>query len=505
MGQTCPLLVARGRVFGVGFTRPCYASTLLARPSYTRPNSREPASGEFDDFSDSPPTASLSNWIAYARGALRRHRFTAVTVFVAGVAASTIYFALSRPMYLVETRVLAQRPLAVSSAVRPAGGGDAPTRTAEELIRRRENLVDLVKRAGLLGPEGRDPEEPSTAFSWLPFRLGPDPAAVDPMGAVVARLDKALVISASDDTIRISIKWRNPEQAYHIVEGALQNFLEARQTQEITALDEGIALLQSRLATFRAQLDREEARRDDTRRDDPILADPGIPIRSSSPASTSAELARLKSLVDAKERAIRDMEDFRRRRLLDLQSQLEEKRNVYAEAHPVVIGLRKEVEGFSTESSQIAALREQERQLREQYAERLALETRQRPEGRAPSSRPSRDSRGGTATQDDRVKDVRSQYLQLLERVNLAQLELDAARAAFKHRYQVIWPAEVPRLPVSPNPWKIFPLGFLGALLLALLAAMFPDIRSRRIFETWQVERDLGLEVLSDVRTDRPR
>ena len=51
---------------------------------------------------------------------------------------------------------------------------------------------------------------------------------------------------------------------------------------------------------------------------------------------------------------------------------------------------------------------------------------------------------------------------------------------------------------MSPDPWKILPLGLLSALLLAVLAAVVPDLWSRRIFEDWQVERDLGLEILSD-------
>ena len=125
---------------------------------------------------------------------------------------------------------------------------------------------------------------------------------------------------------------------------------------------------------------------------------------------------------------------------------------------------------------------------------------RPRPEARDSSPRPARDTRGTGTTQDDRVKDVRAQYLHMLERINAVQLELDGARAAFKHRYKVIWPAELPRTPVSPNPWKILPLGLLGSILLALLASVLPDVWSRRIFEAWQVERDLGLEVLSDLR-----
>ena len=167
---------------------------------------------------------------------------------------------------------------------------------------------------------------------------------------MASRLDKALSVFSTDETVRISVRWPDPLQAYHIVEGALQNFMEARQIQEITAIDEAIALLQSRLATLRLQLDREEAERDDSPRRDMVApAEAGTSVRPL-PAGGNAELARVRSLLDAKERAIRDVDDFRRRRLLDLQAQLAEKRSIYAEAHPVIIGLRKEIDSLSGES-----------------------------------------------------------------------------------------------------------------------------------------------------------
>ena len=455
-----------------------------------------------DDYSEPPSTTSILDWSSFAMGSVRRRRFLAAAVLVLGLASTITYYARSRPLYEVETKVLAQRQASLPSAVRPGGGGDPPTRTAEELIRRRENLLDLVKRAGLMDSPPAEPEWASDRLAVVLHKLGlgPDPSTADPLVAMVTRLEKALVVTTTDDTVKISVRWRNPVQAYQIVEGSLQNFLEARQTQEITAIDETIALLQARLAGLRVQLDREETKRDDSRRDEPV--DLALSPRSAAGAPASAELTRLKSLLDAKERSIRDMEEFRQRRLLELQSQLSEKRNVYAEAHPVVIGLRKEVEALSLDSPQLVALRDQARQLRTEYAAQAAAEGgRGRQEARGGSPRPARDGRGAGTTQDDRVKDVRAQYLHMVERINAVQLELDGARAAFKYRYSVIWPAEMPRSPVSPNPWKILPLGLLGSIVLALLAAVLPDLWSRRIFEAWQVERDLGLEVLSDLRS----
>ena len=116
----------------------------MSRPSSTR-RSRDPFPVDADDLSGAPPTASLSDWAGYARGAVRRRPWVAVVVFAAGLSTTTAYYALARPMYQAETKILAQRPIAVSSAIRQTAGGEPPTRTAEELIRRRDNLVDIVK------------------------------------------------------------------------------------------------------------------------------------------------------------------------------------------------------------------------------------------------------------------------------------------------------------------------------------------------------------------------
>jgi capsular polysaccharide biosynthesis protein len=84
--------------------------------------------------------------------------------------------------------------------------------------------------------------------------------------------------------------------------------------------------------------------------------------------------------------------------------------------------------------------------------------------------------------------------------VNAAQVEREAARAAFKYRYSVVWPPQVAREPVSPNPKKVFAVGGFAAVVLALLAVVGPDLLSGRIFERWQVERGLRLPVLGDMR-----
>ncbi|HTN54517.1 MAG TPA: lipopolysaccharide biosynthesis protein, partial [Anaeromyxobacter sp.] len=369
---------------------------------------------------------------------------------------------------------------------------------AWELIHRRENLIELVKEAELLEAPGKAPGQ---GLKELTSRLtDARRPQEDPLDAMVLRVERALVVTSDEGTINITFDWPDPQQAYRVVEGALQNFIEARHVQEVTAIDEVISVLRARAATAKDKLDRvvEDVRREgasDVR--DTAVAAGAATTRPAGARGPSEELVRLKSLLDAKQRAIEDVEEFRRRRLADLQAQLDEKRNTLSEAHPQVIQLRRDIEALSRESPQIASLREDEQKLRKDYAARAAEEART--PGAAPASAPRAQRRTGSGEEDERIRSARLEWQQMIERVNASQLELDAARAAFKYRYSVIWPAQIPKTPVSPNPVKILGMGTLAALAFALALAAAPDLLAGRITERWQVEQLLQLPVLGEL------
>jgi hypothetical protein len=83
-------------------------------------------------------------------------------------------------------------------------------------------------------------------------------------------------------------------------------------------------------------------------------------------------------------------------------------------------------------------------------------------------------------------------------RIEAANMELEVARTAFKYRYTVVTPAEVPRGPKKPIGMMVGVASVIGAALLALLLAAGADQRSGRILEEWQVQRSLKIEVLGE-------
>jgi hypothetical protein len=205
-------------------------------------------------------------------------------------------------------------------------------------------------------------------------------------------------------------------------------------------------------------------------------------------------------MLEAKQRAIQDVEEFRRRRLVDLQAELDRMRGVYSEQFPGIISLRQDIAALSRESPQTAALREEERQLRNELARLPGGQAA--PVAHAPAPRLPRAADASSVDEDERVREARAQYQSMAERLNVAQLDLDAARAAFKYRYNVIWPAQLPRKPVSPDAARTLGLGTVAALLLAIALAVALDLVSGRVVERWQLEKSLGIAILAEVAPD---
>jgi uncharacterized protein involved in exopolysaccharide biosynthesis len=484
------------------------------------PEQRRLTSGEDDDIPFEHATApTQTEWASFALGGLRRRKLVAALVFAAIMAATVVYYARKEPVYRAEAKVLAQRSQGLPTAVRSTFD-ELPTRTAWEVVHQRENLTAIIRQTNLLDDQPKAPPQPAWkrwgslgAFEGKssqsnkgqePSRPAPGdtPTGVhagsatrdDALEELVTTLDKELRVRAGDDgTITLQLDWADPDQAHAIIQAALQNFLEARHVQEVTAIDAVISVLQGRTAIMRDNLDKvmDQARR---RASQPVVA-PVPRVRQPS-----EELVRLQVSLEGKQRALQDVEDFRRRRLSELQAQLDQARTMLSDAHPTVIGLRRDIEAFGRESPQVQALRDEERQLRKLVSDRLAREDF--PSGARVMTAAPIVSVPASPNEDPAVRDARVQYEQMAARTTAAQVDLDAARAAFKYRYNVVWPPQVSKEPVAPKPAKTFALGTFAAMFLALLAAIGPDLLSGRIFERWQVERKLGLPVLGDVRKD---
>ena len=455
----------------------------------------------------------LKNWLRFVLHAVRRRRKLALAVAALTMGTTVGLLSVMPRTYLIEAQLLAQKVSVMSALGNPRRtvpvDADSPTRAAAETVLRRDNLVSLMKQTDLLNHWYQD-------RTWL-FRLKDRlmeliaaPTEEEKTQAMVEFLESRLTVKAVDPTVTISLEWPNAQLGYRLVDTALQNFLEQRHSTEVSTIAETISILEGHAANLKEAID---AEMEDMKH--PAQSGPATPGEGTAPSpprrdlmteTNKAALAEVKVMLEAKRRAVNELEEFRNRRLLDLQTQLAQQRAIYADAHPAIVTLLQSINALQEPSPQLLALRKEERDLQTEY-ERLSA---RRVEGSAAVAKARTRDPSPTRTGEKR-EDLNSEYARtrlrfamekydvLMERIESAQIELDTARAAFKYRYSIVRPPTFPRGPVKPKVRLVLAAGLFAALALGTLAAALADLWSGKVLEVWQMERGLGLPVLGQV------
>jgi uncharacterized protein involved in exopolysaccharide biosynthesis len=447
------------------------------------------------------------------RSVRRRGRLAAAVFGVVVVATAALYLAWPRT-YHTEVRLLAQRNLVMPALGNPRRtvppDSDAPTRLAAETVMKRESLLSVIRATRLMEEWDRTRAPILKLKDRILRPLGGAPSQEDKLEALIGLLRKKAWVSADEGTVTIGIDWRNAATACRIVERMQQNFLEERHASEVSSIADAISILEGHAAAVRGTI--ESAAADVRRSPAPVARRVSFARAPSAPPAAHRDpaLTSLEVLLEGKRRALADLEEFRQRRLAELHTLLAEQRNTYGPAHPALAETEQSIEAISAESPQIAALKREESELvdeiRKHGGDAPAAPIEAPPARVAASSaasptvallpEPAADPPPSYA--QSRLKSAIAAYEDLLERLEGARIELDTARAAFKYRYGVITPAQVPKKPVSPPP-IFLAVGLVLALALGVAAAIVADLRGGRILESWQVERFLGPEVLAEV------
>lgn len=465
-----------------------------------------------DDF-QLVDVAQVKNWVGFVLHSLGRRKGVVVLTFLLTVGATVGLLAILPRTYHVDAQLLTQRNTVMPALGNPGRtvptDANVPTRAAAETVLRRDNLLSLMKQTDLLNRWEQKRTPVLRLKDWLVQQIAP-PSEEDRINAMVGLLEKRFNVTTGESTVTIGIDWPDAQMGYALVDNALQNFLEQRHSAEVSSIAETIAILESHAADLREQIDStlEDIKRGQAPVSKPVKVDPVPPPPRRDPAveAAKAQAAEVKVMIEAKRRAINELDDFRRRRLAELQTELAQKRAVYADAHPAVAQILQSISALQEDSPQLAALRKDERDLLSEY-ERLSAK---RSEGasalprasevapRRKASDPPEPNVEGEYSRT-RLRFAMEKYDVLLDRINSARIELDTARAAFKYRYSIVRPPQLPKRAEKPKVPLVLAAGVMAAIALSIVAAALADLRSGRVLESWQVERGLGLEVLGQV------
>lgn len=446
----------------------------------------------------------------FAVRAVRRHRRAAALTVGGVLAASAIILAIWPRTYVTEAKLLAQRNLVMPVLGNPGRNmpseSDTPTRLASEAILNHDNLAAIVSGTDLVAHWNSHRSIPGQ-FRDRIRRLvtGHTPTHDEQVETLIWALQHQMWVTVGEGTVTIGVSWPDPYMAYRIVQTAQENFFEERHTKELALISESIDILEGHAADvnteIRASLDSMALVRAALAPSSPVA-----PSRALAPLSADAREAQ--SRLDAVQRTIADLEQFRSRRLAELQVTLADQQHIYGSAHPQIEATEQMIRALGVDSPQLVELRRDEKQWRSTLA-RLA------PDGAraAPSANPepylaAAALRSLERMQSDSLVNERQQYARsrlkiavssyedLLSRLDAARIELQTARAAFKYKYAVLVPAQVSRDPVKPKPARIIAGGVVLAFMLALFVAVGLDVAGGVVLERWQIERLLGLDVL---------
>jgi uncharacterized protein involved in exopolysaccharide biosynthesis len=459
----------------------------------------------------------IGHYVRFALGAPRRHPFVALAILVAVIGGTALLVAVIPRTYYTEARILASRNLIMPALGNPTRSipvdADAPTRAASETILRRDNLLVLMDQTNLLAAwEAERPLLFRAKDAVEKLFTGPVEEQ-EKRQALVYLLERRLRVSTGDGTISIEIEWPDPKMAYKLVSLAQQNFLETRHAIEVSTIAEAISILEGHAATARSRVDTSMAElmreREARRSPAPAAARARTRVGKAAP-EVDPDVTNLKVMLVAKRRALQDLEEYRQRRLAELQAQLGEQSASYTPSHPVVQATTESIQSLQKDSPQLAQLRRDERDLMTQFTARggsLRDLDVQRATSAAERVQLPAYAREGRRDQDESetVQYWRTQldyalqkYESLVGRIDAARIELDTARAAFAYRYVVIRPAEISKKPTKPNIPLLMGMGVFAGIFLAFAGTTFLDWRRGILLEPWQVDSRAGVPVLAE-------
>jgi uncharacterized protein involved in exopolysaccharide biosynthesis len=498
----------------------------------------------------------ILDYVGFVGRSIRRHKLRMAATFLLALALTVGVAMLMPKTYRVQVKLLAQRNAVMTALSNPGRAvpwdADAPTRAAAETVLRRDNLISLIKKTDLVREWDRTRAPVLRLTDWVKaLALRHQPTPEEKLDALVATLESRMFVTAGpvgDGTVTIELYWPDGDMAYRLVEHARQAFLDARQAAETSAITESITILERYSASLHEDVNRTltelqrtqanqrgasglpratrfVARRPPAAAAGPERAGGGIDTSAADPSLVvDSELIRLKNEVSAKRSELGRLEEERQRQLTELQTKLAALQTVYTATHPSVQTVQQNIAAFQHESPQIVALKSAMEELEAKYDERSAANaerfisyetSRRRTAGPAPvqpaapreepafvTEQPAGDAPKNEVAQfaSLRLRTELNQLQSILERTDGARIELAVSEAAFKYRYTVIKPAQVPREPNSPNMRLVLLAGFLASLLLSVVVVVGGDLMSNRILEAWQVERQLGLPILGNVR-----
>jgi uncharacterized protein involved in exopolysaccharide biosynthesis len=453
-------------------------------------------------------TATKEMLALILRAPLRRPKL-ALVIFASVMLLATIAAVSASPTYQAQAAIVVQK-----NAMLPTFGDAAKNVPSNEIdpavgvfetVKGRQSLISLAQQTHLV----EKTKIPSNA---------PLSTDEDRLQAVVKVLERKLTVTSDGATVNFVADWSDPQTAYDLVSAAVHNFLDGRTAAEVAIVSDAIDLLEEHAKSEREGIDvamDEFLRLKETWK---APAASRAPVAGSNQPRTGetvgpAQQAEIAKRLDEKKQQIKEMQEDRRRQLSELNAQMAGVLGTLTPSHPTAIALRRKLDAFSAEPANLTALKNEERSLLNELASIEGPKDGARASAAALGVLSTRGSGASSVAskQDLEIVDPASamalsklqsrirKYEDFMDQISAAKLQLDLARNAFKYRYSVFKPAELPTSPKYPVRLLIMVGGTFLAAFLAAIVGVLLDLASGHFVEPWQVKRKLNLPLLGEV------
>lgn len=470
--------------------------------------------GRGGDEDDGPNIAIKERVAEAARSAKRRKGLSFVVVMICG--ALTVLGAIFAPRnYESEARVLVQRTNVLTGNQAQQMSPEEMrnlSREYEEQVMAKDNIVAIVRQKNLVArwDDMRQPHR--RLLDKINRKMGKPPYSDDEKyDALVNKIHSSLKVWVDGATVTLRIEWSDPEASRDIIDTAVKNFLESRFQAEVGVIPEREKILASTLAQTHKDLEvaalelqRQQKLANPKERVNSIII-PNLPNGVRADVETTDPA--LKQKLEGLRTQIAVLSEGKMRRAAELQQEYNEKRGTLAEGHPEMIALKQRLDAAKTDDPQVAALKAQERDViaEIQAQKRAKAEEREnapKPRVAVPVPSPAEPAPAAGTTkslQDATVQfdAISKKYAEVANQLDAARLEMKTAEAAFKTRYRIVHPAEVPGAPKRPVGFIAIAIGVMSTIAAVLAVAALADRFSGIFFEPRDVRDRLGLPVFA--------
>lgn len=478
--------------------------------------------GRGGDDDEGPSIALGARASEAARSAKRRKGLSFVVVMICG--ALTVLAAIFAPRtYEVESRVLVQRTTAITGGqqqqqyITPEEQRNT-AKEYEEQVMSHDNVLAIVRQKNLVArwDDMRQPHR--RLIDKINRKLGkPAPTDDEKFEALVNNIRSRMKVWVDATTVTIKLDWSEPEAARDIVDAAVKNFLEARFQSEVGVIPERLKILEAGLTqahkdleTAAAELVRVQKLNDPNKKVQVLIPQLPTGVHTGPKIDETQVDPALKARLDNVRQQIAVLQEAKLRRVAELNQELIQKRQTLAEGHPDIIALKQTIAATEADPPQLAKLKAEEQSIlndiaSKQAAARAANEAAAKPTPRAavpvPKPDPTPEVVVGQAknVQDAQVlfDAVTKKYTDLVNQLDAARIEMKTAEAAFKQRYKVTAPAEIPAGPKRPVALIAIAIGILATIAAVLAVAALADRFSGIFYEPRDVRDRLGLPVFA--------